>query len=236
MSKRRLILSGNQLRRIVGKLAEEVYVAYPPSVLGRIAFSPQRQQWEEDVPPEDNLPIEDKLLKDLRAYINSPADSLDAEAVSTIRKILDRHEYHDVIEQPPFNDYVYRGMDLDATAMQELCWDAGLDINRLEEGGEYKVRFDFKPRPGKPATSWTTNENIARDFARRPSRDREWNVKWYGVVLEARVGDSPNSFLSLDRLYRLASAANYRHEAEVLGLGQIWVRRIKVVKIEEYKR
>ena len=230
---RRITINESQLHGLIRKLAEEVYVADPPSVLGRVAFSPQRQRWGEEVPNEDNVPVEDKILKDLGTYISAAGRSLDGEMVTMLRKILNNHEYRDVIAPPRANTYVYRGIELTVQGMQELCWDAGLNINYLQAGESYRVSFDFKPRAGKLTTSWTTDENIAKEFAVKHSGIWARNEKTYNVILVALAGDSPSRFLDLDRFYRLANnVEGYRREAEVLAFGQIWVRRIIVLDIK----
>lgn len=229
---RRTIVTERQLRRIVRTLVEKVYIAQPPSVLGRVAFAPQRS-WEDGVPPEDNLPVEDKLLEELQDYIWLSGGNLDDEAVEVLRRVMSRDEYGDVIIEPPPGATIYRGLALSEAAMEELCEEAGLDIGEMAASTNHRAAFEFSPKPGIETTSWTTDRNVALDFARNPNHMRHSKKKTYNVVLVARAGDNPDRFLDLRRIYHVAKSARYDHEAEVIGFGRIRVSEVQVVGIEE---
>jgi hypothetical protein len=200
--------------------------ADPPSHLGRFAFAPQRAG--QGVPPEENLPVEDRILKDLKQYIFSSGRDL-SQAVDTLLRILESGEYPDVFIRPDRDAALYRGMSLGDEAMGRLASAIGMDIEDLEEGGEYPVSFTFKPLPGRVATSWSLSREAAEEFTDNTDDSSD---RVFGILLGAWAGDNPGRLLDLDELYGITDMKTFRPEQEVVGFGDIRVSGITVVYIE----
>ena len=221
---RRLNLTEVQLRRIVREAS--YWEADPPSHLGRFAFAPQRE--EQGIPPEENLPVEDRILHDLQQYIKTSGRDPSPEAVDALLRILESGEYPDVFLRPDRDDALYRGMSLGEEAMGRLAAAMGMDIDDLEEGGEYPVSFAFKPLPGRVATSWSLSRESAEEFT--DNTDYSSDLV-YGVLLGARAGDNPGRLLDLDVLYGVTGMRAYRPEREVMAFGDVKVSGVTIVYI-----
>jgi hypothetical protein len=200
--------------------------ADPPSHLGRFAFAPQRE--EQGIPPEENLPVEDRILHDLQQYIKTSGRDPSPEAVDALLRILESGEYPDVFLRPDRDDALYRGMSLGEEAMGRLAAAMGMDIDDLEEGGEYPVSFAFKPLPGRVATSWSLSRESAEEFT--DNTDYSSDLV-YGVLLGARAGDNPGRLLDLDVLYGVTGMRAYRPEREVMAFGDVKVSGVTIVYI-----
>lgn len=233
---RRLMMTKAQLQRLIAEAGSvyaprgtsKYYSADPPSHLGRIAFAPQRSH--RGVPAEVNLPVEDKLLRDLRQYITYSGSDLDGDAVGLLRKIIAKDEYSDVIVEPSSDAILYRGLVLPETAADKLASSMGLELSDLEEGERYDAGFVFHPWEGIAATSWTASERVARSFASRPQYGRRPGERTYAVVLEARAADNKDRFLDLSVLYEVTGLQAYDHEQEVMGFGDIRVSGVFVAR------
>lgn len=223
---RRLNLTEVQLRRIVCEAS--YWEADPPSHLGRFAFAPQRE--EQGIPPEENLPVEDRILHDLQQYIKTSGRDPSPEAVDALLRILESGEYPDVFLRPDRDDALYRGMRLGEEAMGRLAAAMGMDIDDLEEGGEYPVSFAFKPLPGRVATSWSLSRESAEEFTDAPA-GRKSPEREFGVLLGAWAGDNPGRLLDLDVLYGVTGMRAYRPEREVMAFGDVKVSGVTIVYI-----
>lgn len=223
-------ITPKQLNDLIRIISENVYIADPPSSLGRVAFSPQRQH-EDGVPFEENLTIEQEILDEIENYIKVSGSSLSANISQTILNIIESNEYNDVILRPKSNEYIFRGLALSQENMEDICDQIGLNIDELDAGEEYNGRFYFKPLPGILTTSWTKVMRVAEEFSWIPGHTIRPEGKTYGIVLAAKAGDNPGKFLDLQRLYRIARSTDYREESEAIGFGDIKIDGFVIIDI-----
>lgn len=207
---------------------EDYYEADPPSSLGRIAFAPQRKN--RGIPHEDNLPAEQKLVDDLREYINQAGKDLSDDSVKILLDILKNDTYSDVILEPSPSSLLYRGILVSEKLMEKICEDAGIDINDIGRGAEYRVDYVFQPKKGFTATSWTSYEKIAEDFTINPSLAYDIGGNVYGIVMTAKASDNPDKFLDLQKLYDISNTSNYAREEETVAFGDIKINKISIVR------
>jgi hypothetical protein len=204
------------------------YEADPPSILGKIAFAPQRSG--DGVPSEDNLDLENSMIKDFNEYINTSGRDLDAKTLKALQHIISKNEYDDVVMEPEPGDQLYRGMVLPSEAMEKLADRAGLDMEEIRNGGKYEVNFTFQPRSGIMATSWSFDPKVAAGFSRRPASSKG---KFYSIILTAQASKNPNKFVDINPLYDVVKAEHMSGEKEAIGLGDIAVSSFIVVNIFE---
>lgn len=202
------------------------YEADPPSILGKIAFAPQRKG--DGVPPEDNLDLENSMIKDFNEYINTSGRDLDSKTLKALQYIISKNEYDDVVMEPEPSDQLHRGMVLPTEAMEKLAERAGLDMDEIRAGSKYEVDFVFQPRPGIMATSWSFDPKVAAGFSRRPASSKG---KFYSIILNARASNNPNKFVDINPLYDVVKAEHMSGEKEAIGLGDIKVSFFEIVNI-----
>jgi hypothetical protein len=120
----------------------------------------------------------------------------------------------------PTQEFVYRGMTVSTKWIR-----SALKLNKddkLPDVGHKEASFTFKPRPKIGATSWTTRQKIAIDYANDPSED-------YQIVMVAEVANNKDKFIMCDDgLSKIDGLDVLEHEAEheAVALGSIKVSKI----------
>jgi len=204
--------------RIQKQIDKHPYAEKPNSPLGRFAFATDRVDPKE-VPFEINTPLEDQLLKALRAHFDLNKNMSDEQA-DVFKSMLKKGKYKDVIHEPS-SDKLYRGMSVSKAWLKKL-----LKTPSIKRNGTLEKRFLFRPKHGS-ASSWTNSSKVAWNFTSNSylSSGKEGQVS---VVLVAKVSDNPNKFVEgPNGLYKLAVAYDVKSEQESIGFGTIKVSEIQ---------
>jgi hypothetical protein len=191
--------------------------ADPDDPLGQIAFALDRS----DAPPrEPDTEIEHSLGMRIA---NNFADStrhgslLTHDDVEIIRGFLDTGKYSKIFKRPSAPK-VYRGM-----GVQESWLRTALKMGRKEHPDYRDTRtgqFTYTPSINKPASSWSFDYSVAKNFARENSHSGI-----FAVVLTAKT--SANDFITgPGGLYKLMYLNDYVEEEECIGLGSINVSQV----------
>lgn len=211
------------LREFVRQIILERTAAQAPETaqLGSYAFPDKRE--EDDLPEEPNTQYEDELFDALQGHIVLN-HYLPPDDAKTVQKFLKNGWYEDVFT-PPSEDVLYRGMSLSTEELKKVLND---DIDDVK--GEKPVNFVFKPRSGG-GSSWTTDPEVAKNFAEMYTDDE----KRWPVILIAKSADNFDSFVSgkpgskgkgIYRLKDIARGTGFETENEVIGLGDIKVKKV----------
>lgn len=184
----------------------------PPAPLGDYAFATQR----DDVPPEVNTAVEDKLERELTYYFrdNKPVSNDSAEVLKTLAS----NDWYPKIIKKPRGREMLRGMNVPEswiTANLGKGWRKQLQAGVV---GEIEKNFTFEPR-GSGISSWTNDMDVARMFS---------SGKNVPIILHAWVQENPGTFVSgPGGLYKIRSFASYADkESEVLAAGPVEVYMI----------
>lgn len=235
-------ITESQLRKII---REEIAAASPRSALGRYAFAEQRPE-DFDEEPEPNNERENALMGSIiNHFIGGGAGRLTEDDCKLIQGFLKKGLYSDIFMEPTVTS-VYRGMTVDESFMRGL----GIILRdpdpriasyeNMKPGGIAAVKNKMiKPLPGKFASSWTTTD--------LGSRDESTNMAWafasgqtsygyqggnIGVVLCADIAANPGQFFDAEPLYRLEGMPGVEEEAEAVGMGKIFCRKVYILKPE----
>lgn len=185
--------------------------------LGKYAFSNARKQ-DYTTPKEYDTKLEFKLCKHIEDHFLN-GKSFSSSTTNFFKSMLEKNMYNDIIKQPSQTD-LYRGM--------AVTHDWVYSISKKATRGENTIKKDFvfKPLTDNGSTSWTTDYDIARDFA----EGEEHAEKTKKIILIARLSDNENCFLSCqDGFYKLLYSERFEKEKECIGLGNIKVFEIDII-------
>jgi hypothetical protein len=169
------------------------------------------------VPSEPDNKLERKLYRALiKHFVNNVP--LSPENAKQFQDVLKSGKYFSVIHGPT-QDFVYRGMTVPAKWIR-----AALKLNKddkLPDVGHKEASFTFKPRQKVGATSWTTQQETAIDFA-----DDSF-AEDYQIVMVAEVANNKDKFIMCDDgLYKIDGLNLHEDEDEVIALNNINVSMI----------
>jgi hypothetical protein len=186
--------------------------------MGEWAFADQRKDLKLKGIQEPNVPLENKLLKVLENYvINNVA--LPPWACERIIDYRREGLYSDVFADVPNGiKTLYRGVALNKDAMKKLVGDRELSGTQ----GKLTGRFVWLPRPGKPASGFSTDRTESSHFNLLESGE-------YRIIMHAPVSsiDSDMCFSLVNGLYRVRPIDNSRAEQEVLVFGPVSITTIE---------
>ena len=189
--------------------------------LGRWAFSEAR----EDVPWEQNTTEEDTLYSELQRHFKN-GSTMSVELSDLVSSFIDRDLYGDYFTPAEQGETLYRGMLVTKEWLSRALGD-----EPLENTGSLNSGFTFKPYSGIGTTSWTSDKKTSSSFS-RIANDKHNRTHEFGVVLTARVRDNHSKFVRvMDESHE--GGLSLRLEHEVLGLGDISVRKLEWKKLEE---
>lgn len=197
----------------------------PDAPLGRFAFANNRMA-SAAVPKEPDELLERGLFAAIAAHFdeNQP---LGPEIAKQLRAFLADGMYSDVIKEPDAEE-VFRGVNSGPNWIRKILRvPPGTPI---EAEGEADVSFTYSnPKDRSAVMSWATKEAAAMRFFKSSGSDVEdRDAELYTLLLTARVGDNPATFISgPDGLYKLKGPNDYKNEAEALALGPVKVTHVK---------
>ena len=186
--------------------------------MGEWAFADQRKDLKLKGIQEPNVPLEDKLLKVLENYVinNNALPPWACERIINYRR---EGLYTDVFADIPEGvKTLYRGVALNKDAMKRLVGNRELPGVR----GRLTGRFVWLPRPGKPASGFSTDRVESSHFNMLETGE-------YRVIMHAPVSsiDSDSCFSLVNGLYRVKPIDNSRAEQEVLVFGPVSITTIE---------
>ena len=193
------------------------------ALFNKFAFSPQRQGMESPPPIEANNPIEDEYLEAIKNHF-AEDDLLSLEKAQKLKELMQSGLYSDIFK-PPTQSVVYRGMTIQK---EYLIGKLGLDANEFGEEPKTISRI-VTFRQTRNALSWTTNFDIAKQFAIINGKRYTGDV--YALVFEANVADNQGNLLDCDNLYDISDLEKFETENEVLSLGDIVCSKIYINKL-----
>lgn len=199
----------------VRKAVEEVESASeapPGSPLGRIAFANARP----DMPPESDTEVESRLLRRIWNHF-SGNQLLEPREMEMIRGFMRDGIYTSIFRESNEHQLV-RGISISEKFLRELTGIEG----EIPEKGSIETSYTYTTRT---ASSWTSEQWVAKNFARRgtsPAYDNTPGVP-FAVLLHARVGDNPNTFVAgPGGLYGIKAVSTaYGNEEETIALGPV---------------
>jgi hypothetical protein len=187
------------------------------------AFADERY---DQVPSEPDNELEKKLYKALIDHFNNNI-ALNPENAKQLQRILKSGKYSSLIHGPT-QDMIYRGM-----TVPEQWIKTALKLKENDELpilGHMKASFTFKPRSKFGATSWTTQQETAINFASGDS------VEDYQIVMVAEVANNKDKFImGDDGLYNVHNLDVHADEHEVVALGNIKVTKIVWERSDSYE-
>ena len=177
--------------------------------LGKVEFSPYRV----DGAPTDeqNTREEVKLHTMLTTWFGSAKEW--PELAAQLTAAADDPRYRDFFRWMPPGVVLYRGLDMDGTALARML---GVDLEDLGSlKGRWNEPFTVRRRGRGEVTSWTTNQNEAEKFADIGGASRR-------VVVKTVTGPESGRFIDGAALTRAVSDWRpWRDEDEVLALGPV---------------
>lgn len=196
------------LKRLIRELAADL-------PLQKYAFADQRK----DTPEEPNTEDEQELFYSLQDYFKNNS-TIDNHMAKMIKDALTCGQYKDVFRAPDERT-VYRGMGVDDAFLKRAL--KLTDDKEIPDIGDKSASFTFEPYHGTVVTSWTTDANIAINFAGdHADRRHPWQL-----IMIAAVSDNPNQLVvGPDGLYKIAEFSDYSLEDEVLALGAVKVSQV----------
>lgn len=170
---------------------------------------------------ERDTETEASLWVALRGHIGGRGGHLfNQEKIDLVSQLANDPQYNDVFTLYAGGD-AYRGMSVASYWLDERVpgWEDYAKSTKWSE--VIPADFEFKPHNSGVA-SWTHSEERGKLFGRDNSAGD------YGVVL---IADSQtNNFLDMSELYRFDGLDEWHWEEEIIGLGPIRVKGIRVRK------
>ena len=199
------------------------------AILGNYAFANVR----DDVPPEINTKVEDKLEKELTTHFvnNTRMSGKSGEALKTS---LENDWYEKILAEPTQTN-VYRGLRVYEEWMIENIGEDWREQfrtipyatvkGRKTKGRQLKINMVLHPENASAlsaVTSWTTNIGKAYDFTNFGRTHDQ-----LGVICCAAIKDNPNRFIDAAAgLYDIPEFGKWPEEKEILGIGIITISHI----------
>jgi len=160
----------------------QITPAPPDAPFGRYAWASQRQ----GVPSERDNSLEKRIARLIKRHVEDNIP-LRAENFKLMMDLVNQGLYSDILMKPEPDALLYRGMHVSEAFIETL----GLDPETVEDGDHSLgvVVNPAPPRRGAYVSSWTRNRDIADNFKSTGGNSG------FSVVLIARAGDNPDSFL-----------------------------------------
>lgn len=206
--------------------------------LGWIAFSPERKNFgfNKGMPQEPNTGVEEELRTAIVDFINGDLD-VKSELVALLKSILRLGLYEDVFRYTPAHlQTLYRGIML--TEERVLNSPPGLRnvlLNLTPNTGAKTVSFPWQLEPNNKTglSSWSEDFKVAQKFA---MDNLYWDEKAFAIVMHADLSENSKNFMDmLNILKQLNSRPDMWHEKEHLGLGNIKISRMTVLRVDPDK-
>jgi hypothetical protein len=180
--------------------------------LNKYAFADLRKNVKE---PDNELEkeIEEKLVNHFDAGL-----SIDQNTANLFQHFLTNGMYRDIFRKPK-ESIIYRGMSVDENYIKNALNLTSKDI--LPKKGDISQNFTFTPFEDVTITSWSTNIKSASVFTKKKG------IKTHSLILYASSSENDNKLIDCKYgIYTLRWFVDYKHEKEVLGIGNIKVNRI----------
>lgn len=199
-------------------------------VFGKYAWANDRSL-SSLTPFEKDEPTESLAYNQLGAYFGGNTKTVTSNTVSTLKSILKKGKYSDIIKAPT-KKFVMRGMNLNRKQLQTILGDKefnkiDIELRKIHDvlGFRKKILKSFTFTPKFNVSSWTTDSDIATNF----STEGTGKNGIVGIILYANVSDNPDKLIQCDDgLYNIIDFADNSHEHEVLAMGNIKVSSIVI--------
>jgi len=178
---------------------------------------------------EINTALEDKLKDAISDHFDG--DKMEKDPVKAMKKLIAKNLYPDIFKRYTEGE-VYRGIYVSRDWMKETFGDTGKFEMLHKESDPEMVEVDYNALlpllPGRMVSSWTTQLDSAKSFAKSPSSSK--SSSGYGknisLVLVANAADPLNYFIDLDPFYDYKFGESFVIESEVLGVGAIETKKL----------
>jgi hypothetical protein len=148
----------------------------------RYAWASQRR----GVPTERDNSLEKRIAKLIKRHVEDNIP-LPAQHFNLLMDLINQGLYSDILMKPSPDTLLYRGMHVRDSFIETL----GLDPETVEDG-DHSLDVVVNPAPPRHkayVSSWTQNRAVADNFKSTGGNSG------FSVVLIARAGDNPDSFL-----------------------------------------
>jgi len=187
--------------------------------------------------PEPNTPEEAKVVADVNNHLAFKTEPLPKNSAKIIQHLLKTKQYSDFIVKPDTR-LVYRGISVSEEDLLNIGKKIGKEIDTKNQRiGSFDIvglSFFFEPQSGRAVSSWSRSSEAAHDFASYIQVDEKGygfeTKKKFGLMLGAQVSKNQYKFWDLRKWYEEIDSS-LRMEAEVIGIGKIYVRWVKWFKI-----
>lgn len=210
-------------QEVLGDITTTAPEAPPDAPLEKFAFADQRT----DTPEEENTEVENDILQALDGHITSDV-KLSANTASIIQKMVADGQYDNMLSlNAAQHPIIYRGMSVGAFTLAQLLDVEETDIQKmLNSDKSIIIKKNLTAKPRSATASWSTNYDIAVDFA----RSTQGSLRQVMIVLYARAKDNPGNFIiNPETTRKVDKLKEYAHEHETIGVGPIDVYQVEIL-------
>ena len=198
--------------------------------LGKYVFPKELIIPDPEKSKEENTTIEnalERVISDHFLQTNLPDRGLkNSDSLKIIKDLIDRNLYPEVFKRYTEGE-VYRGIYVSRKWMEQAFGDTGEFEALHKESDPEMVEVVYNTiiplYPGRLVSSWTTQFDSAKSFAKAPSTsDSSYAYgKDISLILVADASDSENYFIDMEPFYDYKFGKNFVIESEVVGVGAI---------------
>ena len=178
---------------------------------------------------EINTALEDELRGAIKDHFNDK--EMWSDPINAMKELIDKNLYPKIFKRYTKGN-VYRGIYVSRDWMRETFGDTGKFEILHKESDPEVVEVDYYTvaplLKGRLVSSWTTQLDSAKSFAKAPlaSRSSRGYGKDISLVLVAAADNPLNYFIDMDPFYDYKFGKDFILEAEVLGVGAIETEKL----------